>query len=84
MPSLATGSLTVCAPVTGASELAEVASSRWNLAGWRDSRVCHADGPVLIVGPAYSAASADAGSADGFDRFLASGSQIDLEADSSD
>jgi hypothetical protein len=39
--------------------------------------VCHAEGPETTDGLVYLTVSADAGSAGGFDRFLASGSHTD-------
>jgi len=81
------GSRSARAPVAvadDASALPAAASSCWKLAGCRDAQVCHADGPVLIDGPAYWTVSADAGSADGFDGLVPIGSQTDRVAGSSD
>ena len=81
--SLAVGSRTVSAPAAvaaGAFALPAAASSCRKLAGCRDAQVCHADGPVLIDGPAYGIVSGAPGSPDGFDRSVASGSQTDRVA----
>ena len=83
VPSLAFGSRTAWAPVAvaaGASALTAAASSCRKLAGCRDAQVCHADGPVLIDGPAYWTVSGAPDSPDGFDRSVASGSQTDRVA----